>query len=252
LLVVEPAEYPAAVARGRLRRTAFSYGWTAVCCIEAIGVQTLRREAGAMAKLERRWAEALISSWKMDLRAIGTDRVPDDRVCVIVANHQSYLDVIALFATVPVTPVFLAKRELERAPLLGRAMKLGGHVFVDRGKHDRAMESMERAARALRPGEPLAIFPEGTRAQAPGIRPFKKGAFHLAKSAGACIVPVGIRGSLEAWPRSEATPLPNRTVHLSVGMPISQSDVSALPLEALIARAQSEVAALAQLPLLDG
>jgi len=244
--------YALGVVLGKIGRTAFSYGWTAAACVRAISAQTVRPSHATMSRHERRWADVLVRSWDMSLRAEGTEHLAGDRICVLVANHQSYLDVIALFATLPVTPVFLAKRELERAPLLGRAMRLGGHVFVDRGKHDRAMEALERAAQDLRPGQPLAIFPEGTRATAPGIRPFKKGAFHLAKSAGACIVPIGIRGSLEAWPRSEPTPLPNRSVLLRVGAPISEADVAALDLEALIARARAEVAALAELPLLDG
>lgn len=188
----------------------------------------------------------------MRLDVEGVERLPRDALCVVVANHQSYLDVIALFASLPVTPVFLAKRELERAPLFGRAMRLGGHVFVDRGRHERAMEAMERAAQQLRPGQPLAIFPEGTRAQAPAIRPFKKGAFHLAKSARACIVPIGISGSLEAWPRSEPTPLPDRTVRLCIGAPIPPEDVVGLELDALVQRTRADVARLAELPLLDG
>ncbi len=237
-----------AVVLGRVGRTTFSYGWTALVCSRAIVAQTIRPSAETMVRHTRRWAEVLVRGWQMDLRAEGMENVPSDRVCVVVANHQSYLDVIALFACMPVTPVFLAKRELERAPLLGRAMRLGGHVFVDRGQHDRAMASMEQAARQLRAGQPLAIFPEGTRATEPVVRGFKKGAFRLAKSAGACVVPIGIRGSLEAWPRSEPTPLPERTVTLRAGAPI---EVAGLDLEALIARARGDVARLAGLPLLD-
>lgn len=244
--------YARLVVLARLRRTAFSYGWTALVSVGAIGSQTLRPSAASMTRIERRWARVLIRSWKMNLQMEGLDRFPRDRVCVVVANHQSYLDVVALFAVLPETPVFLAKRELERAPLFGRAMKMAGHVFVDRGKHESAMESMERAARELEPGQPLAIFPEGTRATAPVIRPFKKGAFHLAKSAGACIVPIGIHGSLEAWPRSELTPLPNRTVRMRVGTPIEPSAIAGMELDALIARTRAEIAALAELPLLDG
>lgn len=234
---------------GRLGRAAFSYGWTALASTEAIAVQALRPDAATMERHTRRWARVLVRSWRLELAVDGMERIPRDRACVIVANHQSYLDVIALFATMPLLPVFLAKRELERAPLFGRAMQLGGHVFVDRGKHDRAMESMERAGRQLRPGKPLAIFPEGTRAKVAGVRPFKKGAFHLARSVAAPIVPIGIRGSLEAWPRSEVAPLPDRSVSLRVGEPIASDDGSSI--EALAARARSEVARLAGLPLLD-
>jgi 1-acyl-sn-glycerol-3-phosphate acyltransferase len=239
------------VVLARLGRTAFSYGWTAVASVEAIAAQTVRPSAVTMARHSRRWAEVLIRGWGVDLHAEGMHHVPRDRVCVVIANHQSYLDVIAMFATMPDAPVFLAKRELEKLPLFGRAMKVGGHVFVDRGKHDRAMEALERAAQQLRPGHPLAVFPEGTRANKPAIRPFKKGAFHLAKSAGACLVPMGIHGSLEAWPTSWAAPLPLR-VDLRVGPPISPEDVASMDLESLMARARSEIGALAGLPLLDG
>lgn len=243
--------YAPAVVLTRIGRTAFSYGWTAVASIEAIAAQTVRPSAETMARHERRWAEVLIRGWGVDVRAEGMERIPRDRVCIVIANHQSYLDVIAMFATMPQAPVFLAKRELEKLPLFGRAMKVGGHVFVDRGKHERAMEALERAAQELRPGQPLAVFPEGTRAKQPAIRPFKKGAFHLAKSAGACMVPMGIHGSLEAWPTSWAAPLPLR-VDLRVGEPIPAEDVAALELEALMARARREIGALAGLPLLDG
>ncbi len=235
----------------RVARTAFSYGWTAVVSAEVLAVQALRPSAATMARHTRRWARVLIRGWGVDVHTEGLGRIPTDRVCIVVANHQSYLDVIALLATMPQTPVFLAKRELERLPLFGRAMKVGGHVFVDRGKHERAMESLDRAARELRAGQPLAIFPEGTRAKQPAIRPFKKGAFHLAKSAGACMVPIGIHGSLEAWPTSWAAPLPLR-VDLRVGEPISAADVASMDLESLMARARGEIARLAGLPLLDG
>jgi len=236
------------VVLARLGRTAFSYGWTAIASAEAIAAQTVRPSHATMVRHTRRWARVLVRGWQIDLRAHGTERIPIDRVCVIVANHQSYLDVIALFAALPVTPVFLAKRELERTPLFGRAMKLGGHVFVDRGKHDRAMASMEHAARELRPGLPLAVFPEGTRAREPVIRPFKKGAFHLAKAAGACIVPIGIHGSLEAWPRSAIVPEPG-IVDLRVGAPIDPDTVARTSIDALAERARAEVAALAGYPL---
>lgn len=235
----------------RLGRTAFSYGWTALASVEAIAAQTVRPSAATMARHSRRWAQVLIRGWGVDLHVHGMERIPRDRVCIVIANHQSYLDVIAMFATMPDAPVFLAKRELESLPLFGRAMKVGGHVFVDRGKHERALEALDRAARELRPGQPLAVFPEGTRAKKPAIRPFKKGAFHLAKSAGACLVPMGIHGSLEAWPTSWAAPLP-LSVDLRVGEPISAEDVASTDLESLMARARREIASLAGLPLLDG
>lgn len=241
-------EYAARVVLRAFGRAAFSYGWTALAATEAVAAQSVRPSPETMARHTRRWAEVLVRAWGIELCPSGMEHVPADRICVVVANHQSYLDVVALFATMPILPVFLAKRELEKVPMFGRAMRIGGHVFVDRGKHEQAMVALERAARELRPGHPVAVFPEGTRAKEPAIRPFKKGAFHLAKSAGACILPIGIHGSLEAWPRSQVTPSPAR-VEVRVGPPIPAEDVRAMELEALMARARAEVGRLSGLPL---
>lgn len=234
----------------RLGSAAFTYGFTIAASAEAVAVQAVRPSHETMVRHTRRWANVLVRSWGIELAAEGMEHVPQDRVCVVVCNHQSYIDVVAMFATMPVQPVFLAKRELERVPFFGRAMRVGGHVFVDRGKHGSAMESMSQAAKELRPGQPVAVFPEGTRAREAAIRPFKKGAFHLAKQAGARVVPMGISGSLEAWPRSAMTPMPGR-VTLRVGPPIGEDEVAALDVDALTARARAEVARLAELPLAD-
>jgi 1-acyl-sn-glycerol-3-phosphate acyltransferase len=234
----------------RLGTAAFSYSWTAVTCTEILARRSVRTDRAAIDRRARRWAKVLLRAWHVDVRVDGMERVPLDAPCVLIMNHQSYVDVVALLATLPRVPVFLAKRELGRLPLFGRVMATAGHVFVDRGKHERAMESIERAAMELSAGSPLAVFPEGTRATRPEIRGFKKGAFHLARKARATIVPIGIHGSLEAWPRGSLAPMPSR-IDVRVGAPIPVADVIGMELDALIARGRREVAALAQLPLVD-
>jgi 1-acyl-sn-glycerol-3-phosphate acyltransferase len=234
----------------RLGTAAFSYSWTAVTCTEILARRSVRTDRAALDRRTKRWADVLVRSWGLEVHGEGVEHIPEDERCVLIINHQSYVDVIALFCVLPRVPVFLAKRELGRLPLFGRVMATAGHVFVDRGKHDRAIESIERAAASLSPGSPLAVFPEGTRATKPEIRGFKKGAFHLARKAQAAIVPIGIRGSLEAWPRGTLAPLPGR-VEVRVGPPIPAADVIGMELEALIARGRREVAALAGLPLVD-
>jgi 1-acyl-sn-glycerol-3-phosphate acyltransferase len=234
----------------RLGSTAFSYSWTAAICSEILARPSVRNDRHAIERRTRLWARTLLRTWRVEVPAEGVDGIPLDERCVLIINHQSYADVVALFATLPRVPVFLAKRELRRLPLFGRVMQTAGHVFVDRGKHDRALESIERAAKMLEPGAPLAVFPEGTRARRPEIRPFKKGAFHLARKAGACIVPIGIHGSLEAWPRTAMSPLPG-VIRVRVGKPISKEDVASMPLDDLIRRGRDEVASLAGLPLVE-
>lgn len=217
-------------------------------CSYALGYQAVRHDARALERHTRRWAAGLARGWGLRIEAHDVDRVPIDRACVLMANHQSYADVVSLFLALPVLPVFLAKRELRAVPLFGRVMETGGHVFIDRAAHQSAVETIEAAAQRLRPGSPLLVFPEGTRATRPVISRFKKGGFHLARRAGVPIVPIGIRGSLDVWPRDAAAPRPG-TVELHVGEPIDEREVAEGTIDELIERVRARVGTLAALPL---
>jgi 1-acyl-sn-glycerol-3-phosphate acyltransferase len=241
------------VKRPSLRRAAnaaFTYGWTMAVSAVAVGDHAVRHDAEALRGYERRWANGLLRVWGIEVEVTGLSHVPTDERLVMICNHQSYIDVVAMFAVLPELPVFLAKDELRRVPLFGRAMQSIGHVFVDRGRRAQAHEAIEAAARTLKPAHPVVVFPEGTRTTRPVIQPFKKGAFHLAKAAGTPILPMGIVGSLEAWPRGTTAPAPGK-VTLRIGEPIPPSEVVSMELDALSDRARRAVADLTGLPLGD-
>ncbi len=225
-----------------------TYAWTGAASFAAVGLHAVAGDAVDLARETRRWARGLERIWSLELSVEGLEHYERGASTVLVANHQSYVDVVALLLVTPEMPVFLAKRELERVPFFGRAMKSRGDVFIDRARHDAATSTIERAARSIRPGAPLLVFPEGTRADAPRIGRFKKGAFHLAQLAHASLQPVGIRGSLEAWPRGSAVPR-GGPVHVAFGPRIPADEVQAIPLDPLIARVRAEVSRLSGLPL---
>ncbi|MDQ3035928.1 MAG: 1-acyl-sn-glycerol-3-phosphate acyltransferase [Myxococcota bacterium] len=216
----------------------------------ALGYQTVRRDASVLERHTRLWAQGLVRGWGVRIEAHDVERIPSDRPCVLIANHQSHSDVPALFLALPTLPVFLAKRELRAVPVFGRVMETGGHVFIDRGKHQSAVDTIDAAARKLRAGSPLLVFPEGTRGRRAEIAAFKKGGFHLARKAGVAIVPIGIRGSRAVWPREARAALPG-VITIHVGEPIPASEVSEGPIEALIERVRARVAELSELPLAD-
>lgn len=222
--------------------------WTGVMCGYALGYQALRRDPAALERQTRLWARVLALGWGLRVEARGLQNVPTSERCVMMANHQSHADVVALFVALPVLPVFLAKEELRAIPLFGRVMQSAGHVFVDRRRRDRAHRAVDAAAERLRPGQPLLVFPEGTRGHRAEVQAFKKGGFHLARKAGVRIVPVGIRGSRAVWPREALAPVPG-TVGIHVGEPIAAAEVVATPLDELIARVRATIAELAALPL---
>jgi 1-acyl-sn-glycerol-3-phosphate acyltransferase len=122
----------------------------------------------------------------------GLERLDRRATYVFIANHQSNLDPPILFAYLHRNIGALAKKELARIPILGQGMPLAHVIPVDRGNHERAMESTRRGAEALRRGHDLMAFPEGTRTVDGRIKPFKKGVFFMAIEAGVAVAPVVI------------------------------------------------------------
>lgn len=225
-----------------------TYAWTGAASALALGGQVAGQGGEDLERHALRWARVLSELWKIEITVDGLSHYQERTPTVLVANHQSYVDVVALFLTIPEMPVFLAKRELANVPFFGRVMKTRGDVFIDRQRHDAATSTIDRTARILKPGAPLLVFPEGTRAHRAEIGRFKKGAFHLAKQAHAAIQPIGIHGSLEAWPRESPAPR-GGPVRVTLGPPLPADEVQTAPIDELVARMRSEVARLAGLPL---
>jgi len=127
---------------------------------------------------------------------------------VFASNHESALDICILLACVPRSIRFVAKQELFRLPVFGWYLSKGGHVPVDRTNRTRAVESLRAAARKVRDGTSLIVFPEGTRSRDGLVHPFKKGPFVLAVEAGAPVVPVAIYGAGRLNPKSAIAAVP--------------------------------------------
>jgi 1-acyl-sn-glycerol-3-phosphate acyltransferase len=168
------------------------------------------------------------------VRVYNRDRVPSGGAYVVAPSHRSILDIPFTAFVTPRRIWFLAKAELFR-PRIGRWLfpRLGG-IGVERGTTDRA--ALRAAAAVLAEGEPLAIFPEGTRREGPDLGELFHGCAYLALRQRVPIVPVGIGGSQEILPRGRVIPRPRRVV-VVVGEPVvapegastrRRSDVTAL------------------------
>jgi len=99
-------------------------------------------------------------------------------------------------AALPHSLRFVAKQEMLKLPVLGRAMKAAGHIFIDRKRLKSAFGAYDTAAASIRNGISAAVFPEGTRSPDGAIIPFKRAPFVLAIAAGVPVVPVYIP---DAW-----------------------------------------------------
>ena len=168
------------------------------------------------------------------VRVIGRDRVPGGGPFILAPSHRSILDVPFAAFTTRRRICFLAKQELFRSRVGGLVFPPLGGIAVERGTTDRA--ALRAAEQVLVDGEPLAIFPEGTRRRGPVLGDLFHGAAYLALRRRVPIVPVGIGGSEEILPKAHVVPRPHRVV-VVVGEPIvAPADASP--------RRRSDVAAL--------
>ncbi|MGZ5091086.1 MAG: AMP-binding protein [Burkholderiales bacterium] len=125
----------------------------------------------------------------------GLENLPRGTSSVLVANHSSYLDGVALIAALPVHYRFVAKRELRDQLVAGVYLARIGAEFVERFDAQQSVEDANRVAALPAQGASIAFFPEGTFTRAPGLMPFHLGAFVAAAHSGAPVVPVAIRGT---------------------------------------------------------
>jgi 1-acyl-sn-glycerol-3-phosphate acyltransferase len=126
---------------------------------------------------------------------------------LLVANHISWLDVVALLAVAPAR--LLAKREVRDWPLIGALAAAHGTVFLDRRRPRSLPATVAEVASALRGGAVIALFPEGTTwCGTPAGGPFRPAMFQAAVDAGAAVVPVCIRYTGARQAGDEATALP--------------------------------------------
>ncbi|WP_419948483.1 lysophospholipid acyltransferase family protein [Candidatus Palauibacter sp.] len=175
--------------------------------------------------IDRNWARSLLAVGGVRLTVHGLEHLDPSGSQIIVANHQSYFDVWALMAALPVSLRFIAKRELARIPLLGRAMEAGGHVFIDRAHARRARETLRIAGRRMRhEGLTLVVFPEGTRSRDGKLGRFRRGSFALALETGVPLVPVALEGGYRVYPPGSRRVKPGRMT-LRLAPPISLAGV---------------------------
>lgn len=181
----------------------------------AVGMTAI---VGGYTDRRRRWVRHLASLWSravlrtagVTVEVEGREHLPRGEAPVFVANHQSNLDIPVLSLVLPREVLWLAKRELFRIPVFGQAIRAVGYLPVDRGDADAARASLGVAAREVRGGFPVILFPEGTRSGDGRLLPFKLGFLHVAEESGAPVVPVVLRGTSALWPKGRAAARPGR------------------------------------------
>lgn len=135
------------------------------------------------------------------VQTVGLDRLDPSRTYIFMSNHASNLDPPILIPLIPRRTSVMAKKELFKTPILGRAMRIGSLVPVDRGNRDAGIEAVKVAAEVIRQGINMTIYVEGKRSFDGKLLPFKKGPFYLAMEAAVPVVPVTITGTHALMPK---------------------------------------------------
>jgi 1-acyl-sn-glycerol-3-phosphate acyltransferase len=130
-----------------------------------------------------------------DVTVTGTENVPSDEPVLYVGNHQGNMDIPLLYSTAPQTMAFVAKKEMEKIPLLGYWIKERGCVFIDRENARSSLKAINEAIQNLKLGYSMAVFPEGTRSKSSQVGDFKAGSLRIAIKSGVKVIPVSIKDS---------------------------------------------------------
>lgn len=153
--------------------------------------------------------------WRLTIE--GVEHVPTKGAFVLSPVHRSNIDTLVVAAVTKRRLRFMGKHSLWKIGPIGKVLSALGGFPVHRGTADR--EALRRCIDVVQAGEPLVVFPEGTRQSGPQVQPLFEGAAYIATRTGVPVVPVGIGGSEAAMPKGSKLLRPVK-VHVVVGEPL--------------------------------
>lgn len=166
------------------------------------------------------WSRSVFWFLLIPIEVTGTENVDPKKSYVFVANHQSNIDVFAIYGWLPNNFKWLIKKEVRKIPFVGTACAIAGHIFVDRTNPRAAMESLQNIKSQLCNGISTVIFPEGTRTKTGQLGRFKRGAFQVAMDLDLQVVPISLTGCYDVMPRGQFFVNHRARVHVHVGKPV--------------------------------
>lgn len=200
--------------------------WTWFCIVAALLVYAVTRNRRIPLAMGRRlWSPGLLALAPASLEVRGGAGIDWSRPHVFACNHESWMDIAAIFGALPVPIAFILKKELRSLPLVGWYAAAMGMIFVDRQDRRGALVSVDAAAAALAEGKNIVVFPEGTRSRSGSVGRFKSGGFAAPIRAQAEVIPVAIQGAGWVMPAGSLAIRAGRMV-VHVGRPIATAGMT--------------------------
>jgi 1-acyl-sn-glycerol-3-phosphate acyltransferase len=220
------------------------YFWLSLATFAMFAPVTLSAfldSTGSLAfSLSKVWAWVILKVTGIRPEIRGREKIKKGLSYIIIANHQSHFDALALVTTLKIQFRWIAKKELLRIPLFGHALYASRNIFIDRSDKKKSIRSIHAGMARLPSGVSLLFFAEGTRSPDGGIQEFKKGGFVAAIETGLPILPVTINGSRKVLPRGSNV-FHSGPIEVGIGDPIGTEDYTADRLDELVKKTRDAI-----------
>jgi 1-acyl-sn-glycerol-3-phosphate acyltransferase len=178
-------------------------------------------------------------AWPVEI--VGREKIRPEATYVMVANHQSLLDILVLFRIFAHFK-WVSKIENFRVPFIGWNMSLNRYIKLKRGDRESVVRMMKECLETLGRGNSIMMFPEGTRSPDGRLRAFKPGAFELARSARTPILPIVLDGTANALPKHGFVLQGRHQIRITILDEIPPDAFAGISVEELTERVRSLIA----------
>lgn len=184
------------------------------------------------------WARLILLVCGVKLHVDGREHLDPKQAYIFMPNHQSVADIPVIYVALAHQFRWVAKVELFKIPIFGKALERCGYISIDRTNRKAAFASLKEAIRKISQGTSVLIFPEGTRSDDGTILPFKKGGFVMAVEAKALIAPVVISGTRSIMSKGRLRVTPGKVL-VKIHPPITAGDYDRKTMPLLLDKVQT-------------
>ena len=227
-------------------RVAWLFVWaciaTAILAIPVIAAGLLGRTGNLAFSLTKIWAYTMLAVSFVRTEIKNKARIIKGQSYVIISNHQSHYDILALVTTLGIQFRWFIKKEILKVPVFGYGLYAARNIYLDRSNTDKAIESINKGMDRLPRGAGVMVFAEGTRSADGRIHAFKKGGFMAALVRKLPILPVTVNGSRRVLPKGRLVVKPGK-IQVVVGDPIDTHGYTAATVHRLMDKTRTVIMA---------
>jgi len=206
---------------------------TIILVIPVVMADLLSRTGNLAFSLTKIWAYTMLAVSFVRTEIKNKEKITKGQSYIIISNHQSHYDILALVTTLGIQFRWFIKKEILKVPLFGYGLYASRNIFIDRSDTARAIESINKGIDRLPTGAGVMVFAEGTRSSDGRIQEFKKGGFIAAITRQIPILPVTVNGSRRVLPKGSLAVRPGK-IQVVIGHPIETDGYTAETVQELM------------------